>query len=1150
MSAKRQSNLFAAEDWEAPYRAFQEVNFTAYDFDSIKHALVEYIRSAYPEDFNDWVQSSEFVAIIDLLSYLGQSLSFRVDLNARENFMDTAERRESILRLAQMLSYTPKRNIPASGMLKIESVQTDEHIFDSNGIDLSGITIAWNDTSNVDWYEQFILVLNASFEVNNPYGLPVKRATVEGLQTDIYNVNSSKIENEEVKPFTMSLSQASYDAEIIPSDFKNNTIIEAVPNASNPFRIVYMNDGQGNNSSHTGFFIMMKQGTLEFTDIAIDTKEENRIINIDEYNINETDVWVQSINADGTVIKNWSRVATEEMTSNNIIFNSINNKVRDIYSVVTRENDQISLKFADGRFGNIPTGRLRVWYRRSNGLNYEIKPRDIKDENLSIAYRNDSKGVQHSLVLTYSLKTSITNSAPAESDASIKDKAPRVYSTQNRMVNGSDYNIFPATASSDVIKLKAINRTYSGHSRYLDVNDPTGSLQDVSVFAKDGILYRTEHNSRQEVKASVSKDILARSYIANALKQHDLKNFYYNFFAHLKDTNATLYNSFVMGADISWETVTSTSDSCTGYFKSSNQPVVIGYDLVPDDQKAQQNIDTRLRLITTNALVQLINITDPTDVLWVQIEQVNGNGTSMLPNGDGPVRINQRILSNKYQVEQIIPAFMPKLPTFFVDKIVKAIETKSRFGIGYDMSFPYNANTFWYIIGVDDINDEVSDAYNPTRKSSHSNDDASWLVYVDYDSDINNSHWILHTRGTKYVFESEREVEFYFSNMDKTFDPDSGRAVKDSITILGINQKPSSNASTNFLQQSTIGRDITWEITGNVTYNDGYEDPKRVFVSPADNDDDGSPDDPFQFAAIVNPSQVLVYERYTTFDGYEYTRPVKVNIVVSMLGELLQKSPSELYDNDLIMLTKEAPENRFRRYDASQDLNPSNRDPDLVFPNVSNTYFVRDGVRNNLVYHWTHYAPKNYRIDPSVSNIIDIFILDKDYHEQYVSYVKDTAANVPELPTSDSLWSKFSSMNEYKVISDQLIWKPAKYKVLFGSKAPNELQARFKVIKSKYASMTDNEIKTNIVAAIDKFFDVNNWDFGDNFFASELNAYIHYKLSTQIDSVVLVPLNTSSKFGNLYEIPAQSDELFISSAQVSDIEIIETNTRANIRIGA
>ena len=121
--AERQKNLFAAEDWKVAYKAYSKVDFQAYDFDTMRGAMVDYIRTNFPENFNDYIESSEFIAIIELLAYLSQSLAFRMDVNTRENFLETAERRDSVFKLARMLGYNPKRNLPASGLMKIVSIE-------------------------------------------------------------------------------------------------------------------------------------------------------------------------------------------------------------------------------------------------------------------------------------------------------------------------------------------------------------------------------------------------------------------------------------------------------------------------------------------------------------------------------------------------------------------------------------------------------------------------------------------------------------------------------------------------------------------------------------------------------------------------------------------------------------------------------------------------------------------------------------------------------------------------------------------------------------------------------------------------------------------------------------------------------------------
>ena len=170
-STNRQNRLLLAEDWKKVYQSFRNAEFKSYDFDNLRRTMINYIRQNYPEDFNDYIESSEYLALIDLIAFLGQNLAFRVDLNARENFLELAERRESILRLARLLSYNPKRNQTANGLLKFESVSTSEDIVDSNGTNLSNQTVLWNDPANTNWREQFEKVLNAALPVNSIVGL-------------------------------------------------------------------------------------------------------------------------------------------------------------------------------------------------------------------------------------------------------------------------------------------------------------------------------------------------------------------------------------------------------------------------------------------------------------------------------------------------------------------------------------------------------------------------------------------------------------------------------------------------------------------------------------------------------------------------------------------------------------------------------------------------------------------------------------------------------------------------------------------------------------------------------------------------------------------------------------------------------------------
>jgi hypothetical protein len=224
-------------------------------------------------------------------------------------------------------------------------------------------------------------------------------------------------------------------------------------------------------------------------------------------------------------------------------------------------------------------------------------------------------------------------------------------------------------------------------------------------------------------------------------------------------------------------------------------------------------------------------------------------------------------------------------------------------------------------------------------------------------------------------------------------------------------------------------------------------------------------------------------------------------------------------------------------------------------PNVAASLVTEDDILrphgDPIIFHWKHYAPSDHRIDPSPTNIIDIFVLTFEYDTLVRRWISNGAilTDMPPSPTELDLRLQFSERHEpVKMFSDQIVWRPVRYKFLFGHGADDTLQAKFKVVRLVNEVVSDGEIRTRIITAINTFFNVGNWDFGETFFYTELAAYIHQQLSGLIGSVVLVPLNSDAAFGDGFEVTCRSDEIFISTAQVSDIVLISSNTAVNLRI--
>ena len=196
------------------------------------------------DSFNDYIESSEYLALIDLIAFLGQNISFRIDLNARENFLELAERRERVLRLARLLSYNPKRNQSATGLLKIISVSTSEEVVDSNNFNLANQEIQWNDPTNTDLYEQFIKVINASLPTTSTFGRPLKKETVDGVPSQQYRVNAINTDIP-IYGFNKTVQGASLGFEVVSTDInvERKSIEEEIPLTANSFAYIFKDDG-------------------------------------------------------------------------------------------------------------------------------------------------------------------------------------------------------------------------------------------------------------------------------------------------------------------------------------------------------------------------------------------------------------------------------------------------------------------------------------------------------------------------------------------------------------------------------------------------------------------------------------------------------------------------------------------------------------------------------------------------------------------------------------------------------------------------------------------------------------------------------------------------------------------------------------------
>jgi len=86
----------------------KDIKYLNKDFTDFKSALIEYARAYFPTAYNDFSSASPGTMFIEMAAYVGDVLSFYLDNQLQETFLEYAKQKENLYSLAYMLGYKPK----------------------------------------------------------------------------------------------------------------------------------------------------------------------------------------------------------------------------------------------------------------------------------------------------------------------------------------------------------------------------------------------------------------------------------------------------------------------------------------------------------------------------------------------------------------------------------------------------------------------------------------------------------------------------------------------------------------------------------------------------------------------------------------------------------------------------------------------------------------------------------------------------------------------------------------------------------------------------------------------------------------------------------------------------------------------------------
>ncbi len=98
------------------------IKYTSREFESIKRDLIEHAKRYYSDTYKDFNEASFGALMVDTVAYIGDILSFYLDYQVNESFLDTAIEYNNIIKLSRQMGYKYKANPSSYGTVAIYAI--------------------------------------------------------------------------------------------------------------------------------------------------------------------------------------------------------------------------------------------------------------------------------------------------------------------------------------------------------------------------------------------------------------------------------------------------------------------------------------------------------------------------------------------------------------------------------------------------------------------------------------------------------------------------------------------------------------------------------------------------------------------------------------------------------------------------------------------------------------------------------------------------------------------------------------------------------------------------------------------------------------------------------------------------------------------
>ena len=456
----------------------KDIKYSGKDFNSFRKNLIEYAKSYYGNSYRDFSENSTGMMFIELASYVGDVLSYYIDHQFKEGFLQYSSERKNIINLANYLGYKIRTSVSATTEIEVfqlvpSKIGLDGKMEPDMKFTLNiqeGMEISSSD-GNSPPFRTISQINFGENTVNSPVEISVYERDNVGQPTFYLLKKYCMVSSGSLTTKTINVGEASEFYEVtLPED--------------NVIEILSVTDSAGNQYYEVPYLaqdIVQIEEPNNYENNPIYSVYADSVPYILKY-IKTSRRFTTIVNPDNTTTLEFG--AGSDKFDDELIIPNINNlgKTMDIKSMEQGIDPSNFLK--SNSYGSAPSNTtLTIKYYTGGGVSSNVEANTLNtiqkvEFQNSTEYLDDADQQQFNIIkssLRINNPLPATGGKSAETDEEIRQNGLASFTSQHRAVTRDDYVIRTLSMPS---KFGSIAKAYVSKDGILDLKSQTNIFKN------------------------------------------------------------------------------------------------------------------------------------------------------------------------------------------------------------------------------------------------------------------------------------------------------------------------------------------------------------------------------------------------------------------------------------------------------------------------------------------------------------------------------------------------------------------------------------------------------------------------------------------------------------------------------------------------